>query len=61
MKPVFGEPNVVGYEFTLEELYVDYETYKFLHTSSASGFMMSPQQMERFNQLKDIFEAKEPK
>ena len=56
MKPVHGEAPVVGYEMSMEELRIDYETYKFLYQAANAGVSMTPAQIERYMQLKEIFE-----
>lgn len=56
MKPVHGEAPVIGYEVPIDKLRIDYETYKFMYQAASAGVAMTPQQMERYTELREIFE-----
>lgn len=56
MKPTYGQPPVVGFEVSIDEARIDYETYKFIHLASNSGVTMTDDQKKRYVDLKEIFE-----
>ena len=57
MKPVYGEAPLIGYAVSIDDLRLDYELYKALYEASGNGGTMQPRQIQRYADLKSIFEG----
>lgn len=54
MKPVYGEPVLVGYSVDMADCRADFEVYHSIFIVS-QGASMTPEQLRRYEDLKALF------